>query len=371
MANTLIFPTLTEAAQRISREELGLLRALTVRGSDMPVAQGQTVQVPIAPTMTVSNYTPAMAPPVVNRTVTAVSLTLSQAKEVTWHVTGEQIRGLNTGNANAADDLRKAAEQAIRALLNGAEIYMADKLRKGASRAVGTAGTTPFSSNLDAMASVGQVLNENGAPADGRSLVVDAAAYANLQARFANVQSTQDRRSFEDGLIPPIAGITPRLSASGAIDRVTAGSGTGITVNGAHQKGATSIAVNGTISGINPGDIIAIGGVSYVVHAVGTNTLTIGAPGLVKNAANGAPVTVNTTDFVPNLCLTRDAALAVFRPIDLPPNPTMEVSTEVDPVSGIPVQFVAQAGDGLVRYSVRAIYDLVVVSPQHLALLLG
>lgn len=371
MPNTMIFPTITQAAQTVSREAVGFCRAVTLRGSEEPAAQGQTVRIPLQPTLSATNYTPSLAPSLTDRTITAVDVTLSQAREVNWHITGEQMRGLDNGNADAQNDLRTAAEQAFRTLANEIDGYIFDLVRVGAWRAEGTAGTTPFGSDLTACATIGRVLNEGGAPLAERKLVLDPAAYANLQARFANVQTTRDDASFSRGEIPPISGLTPFLSIKAT--QQTAGTGSSWTLASAHSAGATTISVTGGSGTILAGDIVTIGGRRYVVKTgLSSGSFTINAPGLVAAAASGAAVTVNNTAFTPNIALTPDAVYMVARPIaQVRATPSFEYETVVDTVSGIPFQVAMQYGDGVARISVRVLYGGAVITPQHIAVLLG
>ena len=71
--------------------------------------------------------------------------------------------------------------QAFRVLVNEMENDVCDALAQGASRATGTAGTTPFASTLGDSAQVRKILDDNGAPGSGRSLVINTSAGAALR----------------------------------------------------------------------------------------------------------------------------------------------------------------------------------------------
>ena len=62
MANTFtaLAPVLYSAAQEVSNEPFGVISAIDTRFDDKGVAKGDSVKVPIAPTLSPSSYTPAM-----------------------------------------------------------------------------------------------------------------------------------------------------------------------------------------------------------------------------------------------------------------------------------------------------------------------
>ncbi|MFX6330770.1 P22 phage major capsid protein family protein, partial [Acinetobacter baumannii] len=70
--------------------------------------------------------------------------------------------------------------QAMRTLVNEMETDLAN-LFAGASRATGTAGTTPFASTLTDTAQARRILSDNGAPLSDLQLVIDTAAGASMR----------------------------------------------------------------------------------------------------------------------------------------------------------------------------------------------
>lgn len=376
MANTLtnVLPVLTTAAQVVSREAVGFLRAIDLRGSAEPVALNQTLNIPRNPTMASTTYAPSLSPSLTDRTITGLQLTLSTAKECAWHITAEQARGMDTGNSNAMADFSRQSQQAMRTLANEVEAYIAGLARNGASRAVGTAGTTPFASNLTAASTVAQVLNENGAPMQGRSLVCSTGAYANLQAQFANVTTTRDNASFEAGEIPGISGLIPRLSVQPTA--VTKGTGTSYVTSGSTAVGVTDIALVTGSGTVLAGDVVTFAADTTNKYVVNTGvsapgTITIGRPGARVVIATSNAMTVGNT-YTANTALTRDSILCVVRPPAQPVgSPYIMNDVVVDAVSGIPFGVTSIIGDGVVYYSVRIVYGGIVVEPAHIATLMG
>jgi hypothetical protein len=383
VANTLtnVIPVLSQAAQVVSRESCGMLRAVDLRGNAEPVALGQTLDIPKAPVSTTASWSESLMPSLTDRTITGLQLSLSTAKKVDWHITGEQQRAMDSGGSTAMDDFRRQAEQAMRALANEIEAYTWGLGYKAASRAVGTAGTTPFASNLIAASTVAGILNKNGAPMSGRSLVLDPAAYANVQGQFANVATTRSDASFEAGEIPAISGLIPRLGTQ--ITTHTKGTNSGATVNNAgYAIGATTLTLSSAGTGtILSGDVVAFAsenaGINYVVgtgdaDVSGGGTIVLNDPGLLLAMSTATKAITTGNSYVPNLALSRDAIILVVRPPAQPEGSRyMEHTTVVDPVSGIPFGVCKIVGDSVVHYSVRCIYGAIVVEEGHIATLMG
>jgi hypothetical protein len=374
VANTFtnVLPVLTRAAQVVSREAIGFTRAITLDASDQSASLGQTLNIPKSPAGSATAWTPSLAPTLVDQAATGVALTLSLAYKSDWHVTAEQEAAMDSGAANAMSWFERQAQQAMRVLGNQVDAYFYDLAEKACSRAVGAAGTTPFSSNLDLFASVGQILNENGAPMMGRKLVCNPAAYAELQERFANVASTQAGFS---GELPAISNLTPALSVN--ITTHTKGTGSGYLVNktAGWAVGDTSLNVDTGSGTIIAGDVVlaTTGGRQYVVKtALNGGVVVINDPGIKTAVANNGVLTVQA-NHVKNLAMTPDAIYGIVRaprqPTDLPSG--WNHTVVVDAVSGIPFGILRIPGDGVTHYSARILYGGVVVESGHIAAVLG
>lgn len=377
MSNTFtnILPVLTKAAQVVSRESVGLLRAVNLDASPQGVNVGGTINLPKAPAASATPWSPSISPTVADTTATGIQMTLSKASEVKFHVTAEQAAAMNKGDSTAMKWFQLQAEQSMRTIGNAIEAYLFGLAYKASSRAVGTAGTTPFASTLAAAAQVAQILDENGAPSSGRSLVLNPAAAANAKALFANVASTQDRSTFGMGILPEISGLVPQMSNQ--ISLHTAGTSSGHLLNESPGAaiGDTTLTLDTGSGTILAGDVIlaGTGGRMYVVKTALTGAdVVINDPGIYGAALANNTAIVLQGNYTPNLALSRDAIYAVVRPplqdADLRIG---EQVTVVDPVSGIAFGVYKQVGDGLTHYSVRAIYGAVVVESAHIATLLG
>jgi hypothetical protein len=376
MANTFtnILPVLTKAAQVVSREAIGFTKAVTLDTSAVSGSLDQTVNVPKSPVATSATWAPSLAPTLGDTTATGVQLTLSTAKEVKWHVTAEQANAMDRGDATAMSWMERQSAQAFRTLGNAVDAYLFDLAYKASSRATGTAGTTPFTSNLDEVAALARILNDNGAPQMGRKLILNPAAYQELQERFSGLTSTAGRDLFEGG-IAPIAGIQPSLSAN--VTAHTAGTGAAYLANktAGWAVGDTTLNLDTGSGTILAGDVIlaTTGGRYYVVRtALSAGALVINDPGIRVAVANNGVIT-RQASYTPNVCLTPDAIYAIVRAPAQPNNlPNGWQSTiVVDPVSGIPFGVLAIPGDGVIHYSARILYGGVVVERGHIATLMG
>ena len=109
--------------------------------------------------------------------------------QIPW--TGEDIKHVNNGSGFETiygDQIK----QAMRAICNSIESTLATAAYKGASRAIGSAGTTPFASNFDTVAQVRQILVDNGCPTDNQiTLVMNSAAGVKLR-NLAQLQKANE-----------------------------------------------------------------------------------------------------------------------------------------------------------------------------------
>jgi hypothetical protein len=224
---TYLQPILFEAAQRVSREPVGALGAITTNFSSQ-VAVGDSVRIPIAPTRSSSTYSPAMTTTAGTDTSDDnVTLQLTANEFVDWHLTGEQMRSLsNAGMLN--EWLRQMAAQGVRKLANNMESLVCTTAKKGASRAYGTAGTTPFGTagDLSDAANVYKILLDNGAPRDGISLIIDSAAGLKIRGTQSSLFKANEAGSdamLRQGILGNLFGMQVR--ESGQVTTHTKGTG--------------------------------------------------------------------------------------------------------------------------------------------------
>lgn len=336
MANTLtsLAPTLFSAAKEVASEPWGVVGAINTNFDDKGVAKGDTVTVDVAPTRAASDFTPSNVTSTGgDATASSVLVSIAKSRKVDWHLTGEQQRSLENGGINQ-DWVSQLVKQGMRTLRNEAEVDAALAVKVGASRAYGTAGTTPFATDLAALTNSRKILVDNGAPKADMQMVFDTNAGLNLRnlgvlQNAYQAGSDQERRT---GEFLPQMGF--RLSESAGIATHAGGTTTLVTVTGANAIGATSIGVTtGATTGavnLTAGDVITIAGDTnkYVVAAAttvgagSTGTITIATPGLRVAKVGAEAVTVGAS-YTANLAFERSAVVGVMRPPLMPANPTI------------------------------------------------
>jgi len=328
MANTLtsLAPTLFSAAKEVANEPSGMISAINMNFDDKGVAKGDTVTVDVAPTRAASDFTPAATTTSgTDATASSIAVTISKSRKVSWHLTGEQQRSLENGGINQ-DWVRQLVSQGMRTLRNEAEIDAVVAGKEGASRAYGTAGTTPFASDLSALTNARKILQDNGAPMADLQFVADTAAGLNLRnlgvlQNAYQAGSEEERRS---GRFLPQMGFSIRESAGVALH--TKGSGASYLLNGALAIGDTSVTVDTGSGTILAGDVVTFAGTTdkYVVNtALAANVFVIGKPGSKAVEADNDAVTVGN-NYTSNLAFERSAIVGIMRPPLIPANPTIQ-----------------------------------------------
>jgi hypothetical protein len=375
MANTLtnLIPDVYAALDVVSRELVGALPGVQRDAKADRVATGQTLRIHKAPTNTTSTFTPSMAiPSAVDQTIANSSLTLSKNKYAAFSWTGEEGYAMDQGPGFLSIQQDQIA-QAFRVLLNEMENDVCDSLAIGASRAYGTAGTTPFASTLADAAQARKILDDNGAPASGRSMVINTSAGAALRTlgQLTKANEAGNTMTLRDGELLNLHGFSIRESAQ--VNNATAGTGASYQLNGAHSIGATTITVDTGTGTILAGDVVTIGNHKYVVAtALGGGSFAINAPGLIEAFADNQAVTVNATS-ARNLAFSSDALLLATRLPAFPAQGDLAVDNEIvtDPRTGISFDLRVYPGDGMVLYRLHALWGWVAKKPEHAAIVLG
>lgn len=375
MANTLsnLIPDVYTALDVVSRELVGAIPGVTRDPKADRIASNQTIRVAQTPTNSTSSYTPAMAvPSAVDQTIANASLTLSKNKYAAFSWTGEEGYAMDQGPGFLTIRQGQIA-QAFRALVNEMENDVCDALAAGASRAYGTAGTTPFASTLADSAQVRKILDDNGAPTSGRSLVIDTAAGAALRTlgQLTKANEAGTAMTLRDGELLNLHGFSVRESAQ--INTATAGTGASYQLSAAGSIGDTTISVDTGSGTILAGDIVTIGSHKYVVAtALSGGSFTINAPGLRAAVADNTAITVNATS-ARNLAFSSDAIVLATRLPVFPSEGDLAIDNEIitDPRTGISFDLRVYPGDGMVLYRIHALWGWKVLKPAHSALLLG
>lgn len=170
MAN-LTISSLTEqiyqARDLVAAEPTGFIQSVIVNGGSEGVSIGGTVNSLRTgqPTLNTS-YTPAMAIPDGDaQTLNNETMTIDKVANVQIPLTGEQQRQLDNTTGGEYARLQMFA-QAFRKIRNAIEADGGIAIKNGSSRATGTAGTSPFATNINPLADLRKILTDNGAPLD-------------------------------------------------------------------------------------------------------------------------------------------------------------------------------------------------------------
>lgn len=370
-----MIPVLYESLDRVSRELTGFIPAVSRDSTADRAAKGQNVRSPIAPAIETEDITPGNDPADSgdhDLDHVDMEITKSKAAPVRWK--GEDQRGVaHSGQIDQI--LTDQFTQAMRALVNEVERDIAGEYYR-ASRAYGTAGTTPFGSSLDAVAEMRKILDDNGAPMDdGRNVVINTSAGVNLRS-LANLNQA-DRAGTDDtlrrGVLLPLFGFDMRESAG--IREHSNGSIDSVTVDGSHEEGATEISVEGTSIDLKVGDVVEISDHKYVVaEAISnlSNKLKIREPGLQEGMSGGESVSLSD-NYAANLAFHRSALHLVTRAPAMPEggdaaDDVMEIE---DPQTGLAFQVALYRQYRRIKYEVGLAWGAKGIKPDHMALLLG
>ena len=384
MANTLtgLIPDAYAALDVVSRELVGLIPSVGRNASVERAAVGQNVDYPIAPANVTANISPGVtAPDTGDQTIGYGQMTISKAKASYFRWRGEETRGLDNGGPGFLTIQQDQIAQALRVLVNEIEADLA-ALHVHFSRAWGSPASTPFASTLGDPANLRKILDDNGAPASDRSLVINTTAGASLRTltQLTKANEAADTTLLRQGTLLDIHGFAIRESAQ--INTSTAGTASGATTNNAgYAVGATvlTLASAGTGS-LATGDVVTFNGDTnkYVIESGDADvsnggTITLAAPGLrVAMSAATKAITV-VAAAARNMAFTRNAIQLAQRLPALPDggDAAADRTMITDPRSGLSFEIAMYPQYRQMLYEVSCAWGVKVIKPEHTALLLG
>ena len=380
MANVLtdLAADIYKAADVVGRELVGFIPAVTVNanGSER-VAKGDVVRASFTRAASVVDVSESMTiPEGTDQTVDNKTLTISKTRAVQIPYTGEDVRHLNNGIGFETVYGDQIA-QAMRALVNEIEADVATEAYKNASRAFGTAGTTPFGSNFSEVAEIRQILADNGMPMnDGQaSIVLNTVAGTNLR-QLAQLQKANEAGGTDllrQGVLLDLQGLMMRESAQ--VQAHTKGTGASYLLNDASSAiGDTSIAADGGSGTILAGDVVTFNGDTnkYVVNtALSGGAFAIGGPGLRSALADNAAITVGNS-YTANVAFHRRALELAIRPLAEPPSSlASDTMTVSDAASGLTFTVSVYPGYHKSMIEVSVAWGVKAWKPDFIATLMG
>lgn len=388
MANTQTLTGFTEliyqARDIVLREPVGFASSVIVNSGSEGVSLNGTVKSFVAgqPTLN-TTHTPAMTVPAGDdMTSTVEEMTIGQVARVNIPLKGETVRQLDN-TVGRENFVKNVLAQAIRQITNAIESHIGTVAKNGASRALGTAGTTPFASSHALIPQVNQILTDNGAPNDGqRSLVVSTGAATNLKllSHIYKVNESGDAGTLRNGTILDIDGV--QIKQSAGVASHTKGAATGALINlGNVAVGSTTltldtITVNTT--GILAGDIITHASDTTNKYVVKTGLvatsgdIVIANPGLKIATLNNDAVTIGNS-YTGNMLFHRSAIELVMRPPAMPDggDAATDRMTVADVNSGLVFEVALYKGYGMNLMEIVCYYQAKVWKPELVATLLG
>jgi hypothetical protein len=379
MANTLtnLIPDTYAALDVVSRELAGFIPAISRDASADRCALNATLRSHVAPANSGgTDITPAMSlPSASDQTISNKAIQITKARAFPFSWTGEEQYAMNTGPGYLSIRQNQIA-QAMRAAVNEIETDLASEMRKAASRAHGTAGTTPFASDLSASAQLNKILLDNGGTAGDKQLVLNTAAGAALRSLLnnpLNANASLGNDVSRQGVLIDVNGFVHRESAQ--LGLVTKGTGTSYQTNGSLAIGATSVTVDTGSGTIVAGDVITFAGDStkYVVtSALASNVFTIAAPGLLAAVADNVAITVGN-NFTPSVGFLRHAGILATRLPAVPEEGDQARMREtiIDPRTGLAFELAVYPGFRMNVYHLSIAWGVKALKPEHIALLLG
>ncbi len=383
-ANTLtgLIPTIYKAANKVAREQIGFISSVYLNSDVQQVAKDQTIRYPIVAARSAADITPAATgPDPSGETVSYGDMTISKERSVTFPWTGNEqasIRGIYD------DALQQQFEQAMRTLCNEIESDLFVATKQGASRAYGTAGTTPFATagDMTDFAQVRKILIDNGAPTSDLQMVLNTTASAVLlgkQSSLFKVNEAGSAAFLREANLGKI--MQMNLKESGQIVSHTKGTAnSSYLLNNAsgYAVGSTTVAVDTGSGTILAGDIFTNTKTSrdtnkYVVGtALSGGSLSLNKPGNLVAWVDNDPIAIGS-NYTGSFAFDRYAVHLVAR-VPLMPDGgdnADDVVQVTDPYSGLTFQVALYRQRRQVSYEVGIAWGVKAVKSEFIATLLG
>lgn len=370
-----VLPILFAQALPVLRSNCNLARAVNADYSDDAKQKGDTISIPLASAMTVTDVVPGpYAPDPQSVAPTVAKIPLNMWKESAFTLTNKQV----SESINGVMPMQLQAAVAALATYINTSIWANYTSAYGI---VGTAGTTPFSTVTDAINARKQ-LSVQLAPVDNRVMIVDPLAEANALALagFAQMQMSGDKNVVTEGDLGRKYGFdwaSDQVGATHTASTVTAGA---LTANGATSVGSLTVslakATNGMV--LIPGDILTFAGDAQTYAVVAAATLIVGNTTVsvvpaIKVAKTGGEAVTLTASHTVNLAMHRDAigfASRVLEDENFGANPNHSISM-VDPVSKLALRVSFRQEFERSRFAVSMLWGSAMVRPDLAVRVLG
>lgn len=387
MSNTLtgLIPTLYANLDVVSRELVGYINSVGREASVERAALNQTVKVYQTRNYASQSLVAGVTPPDTgDQTLDSVDIVIDKAKFVPFRWNGEEQKGLGNNGPGYKPIMSDQIQQAFRTLTNEIELDLATIAGVGFSRAYGTAGSDPFATTVGESAQSRKILDDNGAPASGRSLIINTSAGASLRtlSNLTKANEAGTTMTLRDGQLLDLNGLS--IKESGQITRPAIGTSnnSGTTDTAGYAVGATAITMAAAGTGtILAGDIVTIAGDTANKYVVATGVaslaaggvLTLQKPGLMQAIPTSAKVVTVVAISSRNTFFTPNAIQLACRLPALPDGGDLATdrTTIVDPRSGIAFEIAFYPQFRQSQYIIAATWGKKVIKPEHGGVLIG
>lgn len=291
-------------------------------------------------------------------------LSLDYWKEVRFQLTDRDWSNINMGV------LPLSMEEAMTTLSEAIDASIYTEAKKYAYNFVGTAGTTPFGSDMTILSEAARRLSTGKAPKTNRYLALNEFAMQNARnlTQFREADKAGTQETLRTGEVGEAYGFmfaesnnvpfhTTTASGTYAIDTAGSAGNTTITIDNGAGALPTALVV---------GDVLSIVGSTqqYVVtsYTAGTTDAVVGIfPELDQTIADGDSVTVAASHRL-NLAFHRSSIAFASRKIagNLDQTGGVQKETIADPKTGIVLDFVHQSGWAVDVWGIRCLWGVVV-----------
>lgn len=372
---TNLIPQLLAQGLLALREQAVMPRFVNRAYETMAGEKGSTIDVPISSAITASAITaPSYTfPDDSGVSPTKVSISLNKWYEAAFFLSDKDMLECMGGT------IPLQAAEAVKALANQVDDDLL-ALYKSVYGYAGTAGTTPFSTDLTEYLDARKALNNQLAPMDPRYVVLDADAEANalgLRA-FQDASFRGDSAGINEGIIGRKLGATWFVDQR--VPKHTAGTGSGLTLDNtdmvAGVKTATLAAAgSGTLV---VGDVFVFGsdtsGQTYVATSAASSAggaFTFEPALKTSWTANNSTVTIKG-DHRANMLFHRDAFALANRPFaGADPLGVGIFQSAVDPISGLTLRLEVNREYKRTRFSYDILYGVQAVRAALAARIAG
>lgn len=335
---------LTEVVPKLLAQGLMALRQAAIMPllvnrdyEDEAKEQGKSVDVPIPSAVAARAVVPGPVPIAAgDSTPTSVNIPLDQWYEAPFNLTDKEMREVMAGY------LPMTASEAIKSLANNVDNYIFANMYPGTYGYVGTAGTTPFSTDVSEATEARATLLEQLAPGQDLRFVMGTAAEAKaLQLRaFHDMSFSGQALGILQGIVGQKFGFNFAMDQN--VPTHTTGLAGTVLVDQANVAvGDTTVHFDGITNIATVGDVFTVAGdtQTYCVTAAGALAATDGdmtfQPPAAVAWADNAAVTVKASHVV-NLAFHRDAFAFASRPLaDQEFTGGSIIQSATDPVSGL------------------------------------